>query len=305
MALLAADPMSELAHAQDGVATLAQLSLVGVTASRARAQVAAGRWARYPPLALVLHNGPLTRRQCCWVALLNAGPAAALCAFTALELDGLEGWGRPVIEVIVRKSTEVRPTPGVRVHESRRFDPLRDLHPGRMPPRTRTARSAVDAASWSRSPRTAVGVLAAVVQQRLVRPDLIAAELAMAGRIRHHRLLARALADIGGGAEALSEIDFARLCRRFHLPEPRRQEVRVEPSGQRRYLDAEWVKADGRHVVAEVDGAVHLLPRNYWDDMQRGNELVLDGRTVLRFAAYAVRTEPEQVADQLRRALRP
>ena len=107
------------------------------------------------------------------------------------------------------------------------------------------------------------------------------------------------------GAQALSEIDFARLCRRHGLPEPRRQSVRVDAAGRRRYLDAEWVRADGRRVVAEVDGAVHLVPRRYWDDMERANELVLDGRLVLRFAAFAVRAYPRTVATQLRRALLP
>ena len=79
--------------------------------------------------------------------------------------------------------------------------------------------------------------------------------------------------------------------------------MRTERSGRRRYLDAEWVTPGGGRVVAEVDGAVHLLPRRYWDDMDRANELVIDGSTVLRFAAYAVRAEPERVADQLARAL--
>ena len=118
-------------------------------------------------------------------------------------------------------------------------------------------------------------------------------------------MLQHAVADISSGAQALSEIDFARICRRFRLPEPVRQSVRVEPSGRRRYLDAEWALSDGRRVVAEVDGAVHLLPRRYWDDMDRSNELVIDGSTVLRFATYALRAHPERVADQLRRALRP
>jgi hypothetical protein len=148
-----------------------------------------------------------------------------------------------------------------------------------------------------------VGWLAAVVQQRLARPDELAAELERAGRVRHRRLLLHAIGDISSGAHALSEIDFARLCRRYLLPEPIRQAVRLERSGRRRYLDAEWIRPDGHRVVAEVDGAIHLLPRNYWDDMERANELVLDGRTLLRFAAYAVRAHPERVADQLRRAL--
>ncbi len=193
--------------------------------------------------------------------------------------------------------------PGVRIHESRRFDPTLHLHPTRPPPRTRTARSAIDSAAWSHNSRTAVGVLAAVVQQRLTRVDDLRLELQAAGRIRHGRLLAAAVADIGGGSQALSEIDFARLCRRHGLPEPVRQAIRVESSGRRRYLDAEWVRADGVRVVAEVDGAVHLLPRQYWDDMERGNELALDGRIVLRFVAFALRAHEARVAAQLYRAL--
>jgi hypothetical protein len=148
-----------------------------------------------------------------------------------------------------------------------------------------------------------VGVLAAVVQQGLARPDELAAELDRAGRIRHRRLLSRAVADIAGGAQSLLEIDFARLCRRHGLPEPTRQAVRVERSGRRRYLDAEWLRPGGHRVVVEVDGAVHLLPRRYWDDMERANELVLDGRLVLRFATYAVRAHPDRVLQQLSRAL--
>lgn len=303
MALLVPDPLAEVAASQHGVVSRTQLRGAGVTVSQEDAALAARRWQRHPPNAVVLHNGPLTRAQRCWVAVTNAGARAALCARTALELDGLDGWSRDPIEVLVVRGTLVPSSPGVVVHESRRFDPYADVHPTRLPRRTRPARSAIDVAAWTRSPRSAVGILAAVVQQGLARPDELAAELECVGAIRHRRLLGHAVADIAGGAHALSEIDFARLCRRYGLPEPTRQAVRIERSGRRRYLDAEWTAGDGGRIVAEVDGAVHLLPRNYWDDMDRANELVLDGRTVLRFAAYAVRAHPKHVADQLGRAL--
>jgi hypothetical protein len=295
--------LAEVASRQDDVVSRDQLRDCGVTRSSERRQLEARRWQRVAPLAVVLHNGPLTQRQRWWVAVINSGRRSALCAFTALEADGLEGWARDDIEVLVVKGTELVRRPGVRVHESRRFEPDRDVHPTRLPPRTRPARSAVDAATWSRSPRTAVGVLAAAVQQGLARPQELAEELERAGRIRHRRLLGHALVDIEGGSRALSEIDFVRLCRRFRLPAPRQQAVRTEPSGRRRYLDAEWVLRDGRRVVAEVDGAVHLLPRRYWDDMERANEIALRGALVLRFAAYAVRAHPDDIAAQLARAL--
>jgi len=283
--------------------TQTQLRTVGVSWATEAAHIDAHRWHSRPPVVVVMHNGPLTTRQRWWVAMLNAGPAAALCARTALEADGLTGWPAAAVEILVVKGTLVRPAAGVRVHESRRFDPRNDVHPARTPPRTRPARSAVDAAAWTPNPRTAVGLLAAVVQQRLARPDELVRELERAGRVRWHNVMARAVCDIGGGAQALSEIDFVRLCRRHGLPEPVKQAVRVQRSGRRRYLDAEWVRPDGQRVVAEVDGAVHLLPRGYWDDMDRQNELAIDGSTVLRFPAFVLRSEPRRVAAQLARAL--
>lgn len=56
-------------------------------------------------------------------------------------------------------------------------------------------------------------------------------------------------------------------------------------------------------MVAEVDGAIHLTVRRWWDDQLRQNELSLANALVLRFPSVIVRTEPARVAEQLRRAL--
>ena len=45
-----------------------------------------------------------------------------------------------------------------------------DVHPQRQPRRTRIARSLIDAAAWMPADRGATAILAAGVQQRLVRP---------------------------------------------------------------------------------------------------------------------------------------
>jgi hypothetical protein len=136
-----------------------------------------------------------------------------------------------------------------------------------------------------------------------VRAADLTAALAAAPRVRHRAALVATAADIGMGAHALSEIDFVTLCWRHGLPRPVQQAVRREPSGRRRYLDAEWRLADGRRVVAEVDGALHLVARRWWDDQLRQNELVLTGTLVLRFPSVIVRLEPRLVVGQLRRAL--
>ena len=101
----------------------------------------------------------------------------------------------------------------------------------------------------------------------------------------------------------MSEIDFVKLCRRHGLPAPIQQLVRRDSVGRRRYLDASWQRSDGRLVVVEVDGALHLNPTSWAADQLRQNELVLSDALVLRYPSVVVRTEGDLVARQLRRAL--
>ncbi len=122
-------------------------------------------------------------------------------------------------------------------------------------------------------------------------------ELGAAGRVRHAGILLPILADIEGGADSLSEIDFVKLARKAGLPPPIRQSIRWDSSGRRRYLDADF----GTFAV-EVDGGFHLRAQNYWADARRQNELVLGGDRILRFSSYAIRLDEDVVLAQLRRA---
>jgi very-short-patch-repair endonuclease len=61
---------------------------------------------------------------------------------------------------------------------------------------------------------------------------------------------------------------------------------------------------DDYKVAAEIDGAQHTEdPFQRWDDMERDNDLTVDGYRTLRFPAWLVRQRPEVVAAQIRRAL--
>lgn len=111
------------------------------------------------------------------------------------------------------------------------------------------------------------------------------------------------LGDVAGGAQALSEIDFARLCRRAGLPEPLRQRVRLDARGRRRYLDVEWRLPSGRRVVAEIDGVGHLEVTRWYDDLLRAAEIVAPGEQLIRFPATAARVEPDRAVAVLRRHL--
>ena len=292
--------MSRLARDDSRLVTTARnLRTDGVNRRQLAAEIGAGRWRR-SGLAVVTHNGPLSRDQRWAVGLVHAGPRALLTAFTAAEAFGVRGWERAEVHVLAPGGSRVRGHCPVSVV----------LHRYRTPPRRAPARcieqlpdALVRAAATFTAPRPACGLLAAAVQQGTVTCADLHAALSRATRAQHRHVLLAAVDDIDGGSQALSEIDFVRLCRRHRLPEPIRQLQPRDASGRRRYLDATWRRDDGRLVVAEVDGALHLAPRRWWDDQLRQNELTLVDALVLRFPSVIVRTEPRLVAAQLRRAL--
>lgn len=254
------------------------------------------------------HSGPLTNSQILRVAVAWAGQGAALAGLTAARLQGFRGFDQnagvgPIYLLLPagRTMREARPPYPLVVHYSRNLT-SRDIHPVRRPPQTRIARSLVDAATWMATDRGAQAVLAAGVQQRLVRVTDLMAEVDRNVRLRRRKLITTTLADISCGAHALSELDFSRLViRRFNLPEPDRQVPRRDGQGRRRWLDACWERA---MVVAEIDGAAHIDVLQYWDDMDRDNDLTLGHFRVLRFPAWVVRYRPEYVAAKIRQALR-
>ena len=293
--------LGEIAACQLGVVRRDQLARLGIDADHVTAQRAALRWTTYGTRVVILQNAPMTRQQHMWAAVLHAGRHAALASTTALESSGLLGFESPLLHIVVPRGTEVPPMPGLKVHESRRFA-MTDVHPARRPPQTRNARSAVDAGAWNRTGRFACAILAASVQQRLTTVPLLREVLDAAGAIRHRRLMLAALHDIAGGAQALSELDVAKLCRRAGLASPDRQRVRPDRAGRRRYLDCEWTLPNGSVVVAEVDGTHHMSVEHWWRDMERERQVVLSGRVVLRCSSVELKAEPQAVVRDLRAA---
>jgi hypothetical protein len=255
--------------------------------------------------AVVLHNAALSRRQRWDAALVNTGPRAILTGFTAAEYLGMTGWQRNWIDILAPVGTSqplVSQPLRIRLHRSRqlRVKPA----PGAFRCQALPGALVVAARSFSSS-RPACGLFAAAVQQQLTTPALLLAAVETAQCTRHRRALRAALHDIAGGSQALSEIDFARLCRRYRLPVPVRQAVRTDRDGRRRYLDASWRRADGRLVITEVDGALHLTVSNWWADQERQNWLTLGDALILRFPSWAVRHDEHAVVRQLRAALLP
>src|SRR3954468_23552108 len=112
---------------QKGMATRAQLEVVGLSEAEILANLDGRRWRRLNDHVVATHNGPLTRGQAMWAAVLSAQPPVALCSETVFELFEVPGAETDLIHVLVVRGARVLPVPGVRikVHESRRF-PLPD-----------------------------------------------------------------------------------------------------------------------------------------------------------------------------------
>ena len=299
--------LADLLSWHDGVLTV-DAAMKYLTRDALRWRVKSGRWQQPCRGIVVAQSGPLTELQALRIAALWAGPGGALAGLTAASLDGLEGFTgrgnaeRP-IHLLVPVSSPARrgrPSLPLAVHYSRLLG-ADDIHPLREPRRTRIARSLVDAAAWMATDRGAQAVLAAGVQQRLARLEDLAAIVARNQRLARRGMIADTLKDIAGGAHALSELDFTRLIRRYRLPAPDRQASRTDSAGRRRWLDAVWKTA---RLVVEVDGRHHMDAAQYWADMDRDNDLTVDGYRVLRFPAFLVRYHPGYVAGKIRAALR-
>src|SRR3954468_3477886 len=287
--------MESLLDAQSQV--IARWQMSSQEMGRARRQVAAGRWQRIAR-CYIAQNGPLTELQRQWVAVLNAGPTAALAGRSAAAAAGLTGWSDGLVHVLVRRGASAPPT--LRGVKGRRTGGHIDTHPVASPPRVRPATALLQASSWMRSDRGAMGVLAAGVQQRIVRPEDLREAVGRTLEMRRRRLVLLTVDDLAGGSHALSELDAVRLCRKAGLPELSRQAVRCDGRGRRRYLDLDW---DEWRLSAEIDGQQHMEVRRWCDDLLRQNELVIARGDALRFPSLVVRTQSEVFTDQVARGL--
>ncbi len=273
-------------------------------ASHVVAQLSARRWQAPTSDVVVLHNGPLTPEQRVWVVLMAAPPGSMLHGLSAAVHDGLAGFTPDGLHIVVPGSSRSRRA--ARIQLPRDWDvsvrwstqlTVRDVSPAALPPRTRIARSIVDAASERVAPRRARVIVLAAVQQRLVTTAALWDALSRRGRCRNRAVIAESLLDASGGVESLPEREFALICRQAGLPEPERQRILRTPGG-RFYLDTDWPTWG---VRTEIHGIPHHdIPR--WDeDLLRQNEIAIKGAGLLVFSSYATRHLGDRVAAQLHR----
>ncbi len=276
-----------------------QLNRLGYSWDFAEAQLVAQRWQSITPTVLCTTTGALTRRQLMWAGVLHAGHGSAVGQLSALECHGLERWPRDEITILLAKSHNLDPLPGVRFVETRRpisrftsHDPL---------PVWQVEPAALLFAAYEPVTRTAYGLLNAVVQQRLTTPADLERWIGRMRPLRRAKPFRRLLAEMAGGVQSVAELDVSRMCRVYGLPLPRRQTKRRDSSGRLRYTDAEWRLPNGRVLILEVDGAFHMEVEQWTDDIERERGLVAAGVVLVRCTASELRDNPGQVAHDLRR----
>ena len=281
---------------QAGLVSREQLASVGIGPNDIRNHVAAGRWQVLTRRVVACHTGPLSGDQLTWLAVLDGGRDCVLAGFSALHSIGLTGFRVDRVQTAVPLGCRpMRHDLFVRRVSRRLVEGA--VHPVRRPPAMRPAVALLDALETTTLPRRGCALLAAVVQQRLIKATEIRPLLVAERTVRHRATYVAVAGDIEGGAHSLTEIDFRRLARLAGLPAPRGQAVRVDRTGRRRYLDADF-----SGFAVEIDGAVHLRPLAWWNDTWRLNEIIISGKPTLRFPAVGIYLEPERVVEQLRRA---
>ncbi len=261
--------LAEILERQDSVLTTAQaVATVGRNAMRWRLR--SGRWQRHGRGVLVAHSGPLSSAQLTWAELLRCGTDAVLAGLAAAQLDGFR-----VPSQILRGPVDVLLPPtrkrlgGAATVRRSQFLSDADVHPARLPRRTRLPRSVVDAASWARFDDDARALVASGVQQRLVRSEGI---LAVAHRLHvfpRRRLIIATAHAASGGSHAVGELDALAMCRDHGLPLPTRQARRAGPRGVVRWLDLHFEEYG---LVVEIDGLWHMEVSAWWADLRRLNE---------------------------------
>jgi hypothetical protein len=282
--------------AQGDVASRRQLRSWDVDRWQVRDQSRAKRWAIHGRHTVALHTGELSEVAHFWRACWEAGSQAALDGASALHVAGLTGFTVPAIVVSLPGGGRRHQITGV----STRFVERRIAGElmGAGLPRTRPEIAAIRAAGWAVSDRQAALVLVLAAQQRIVATDRLVAAADVVALHWRPTFIRTVVMLVARGVQALGELDFSGMCRRYGLPEPDRQVVRRGPNG-RYYLDAGW---ESLRLFVEIDGIHHHLGLTPVSDAIRQNELSLSGDTTLRLPLLGLHTHEAELMGQVVRA---
>lgn len=195
---------------------------------KVRHAIAVGRWQSPCRGVVVTHAAMLSAGELELMGLLLCAPGSALAGVSSLVHDRLTGFEPSAVHVVMPEGAAAPDLdglpPGLELIAHWSIDlGDEDVHPLREPRRTRSARSLVDAASWSGSDRHARALVLAGLQQGLVDERRMHRAIDRRGTCRRRALIRESVLDAMGGVQSLPERDFGEICRTAGLPAPTRQ----------------------------------------------------------------------------------
>lgn len=284
------------AHHQ--VVSSGELGRLGIPRHHGHRQESARRWQRVHRGVWCAYTGPLTFHSRCAAALAALGDDAALDADTAARLLGFRrAEAAAVIRVVIPHGTRRKTLAGVQVRQSRTltarsYDERKGLRVVRI------ERAAL--AMALRLPKDITHIVAEVVQQGLTTSARLRGTALGLGVVKGRRRLLQAIDEAGGGARSGLEARFVAILRKARLPLPQ-QNFPLLIDGRRIWLDVCFPEL---RIAIEIDGkAYHLFSEDWENDLERQNDLVLDGWLVLRFSAQVIRDRPDLVVRRVTKAL--
>lgn len=294
-----------LAESQHAVFTRAQALDHGISADTIDHWVHAGRISVKTDGVYRVPGAPETWHQGEIALVLAAGPGAAASHRAAAFLERVPGFWLPTPEVTSPRPRRHRTTEGI-VHRSRVL-PAHHLMVVEGIRTTCLARTLFDLAGVLRNPHQVERALDNCIAQRRVTARQIGdivGEIGKRGR-KGTRLMRELLLARGEGYVATAselEARFAKLCRRYGLPEPVRQHNTGDSEKWIARVDFAYLPP--LRIIIELDGRRHWLAMlDHEADMLRDAKLTAAGWHILHFTWKQITQEPEFVVAILRQLL--
>ena len=290
--------VDEIAHAQRGLITAAQLSDLGLAGSTIRRRARqGGPWRRVLPAVYAVTLEPLTFDQRVLAASLYAGRPSLITGGAALRRHGIraaEGITPDEVHVLVPHGRKRASTHFVHVQRARYWPAGDDGH---VPAGAPVVRAAVDACRTMSYRSDVAALLTELVRDGHTAIADLEDELRRTQR-RQSALMRDVLTSLRQGVVSAPEDDLFRRWQESGLP-PAVFNAELYLGGEFLAKPDVYVAAHG--LIVEVDSAAHHSSPGDWDrTMRRHARLTALGFAVLHCAPVRIRTDWPGIEGEIR-----
>ena len=257
-----------------------------------------GPWRTLLPGVYLATTGTPTIIQREMAAMLYAGGGSVITGPAALRYHHIRAEPSMVTDILVPATRQRRDAAFVRLHRTSRMPvQMWELGPLRYAP---PARAVADAVRDLASLRDVRAVVADAVQRGSCQIRGLRIELT-AGPSVGSALFREALTDVAEGIRSTAEGDLKDLLAKSRLPVPLFNPMLFAGDQFVAKPDAWWPEFG---VAVEVDSREwHTSPEDHANTLARGRRMSVHQIIVLRFTPKQIRSQPAQVAADIRRVL--